>query len=213
MAHGHRGNFGFRISDLPSPSLNPLSEPPVGVALLRRASSRGMRDVVIWRSLATGRLRRIAGRSRGPQRQRRGRRSRHADLGGNRTGPRPAELQRSGDSAIATSLGLWVRFSDWSDGGTARVSHQLSSRGQRGAVPSGVYDQEARLEPPVPSADGAREARSRREEESMPEHRRRRATKRSAAIPIGPKGFGGMAPSSSLPLVGDGATSPSSRRQ
>ena len=46
----------------------------------------------------------------------------------------------------------------------------------------------------------------------MPEHRRRQATKRSAAIPIGPKGFGGMASSSSLPLLGDGETSPSSRR-
>ena len=46
----------------------------------------------------------------------------------------------------------------------------------------------------------------------MPEHRRRRATKRSAAIPIGPKGCGAMAPSSSLPLLGDGETSPSSRR-
>ena len=46
----------------------------------------------------------------------------------------------------------------------------------------------------------------------MPEHRRRRATQRSAATPIGPKGCGGMAPSSSLPLLGDGGTSPSSRR-
>ena len=46
----------------------------------------------------------------------------------------------------------------------------------------------------------------------MPEHRRRRVTKRSATTPIGPKGCGGMAPSSSLPLLGDGGTSPSSRR-
>ena len=46
----------------------------------------------------------------------------------------------------------------------------------------------------------------------MPEHRRRRATQRLAATPIGPKGCGGMAPPSSLPLLGDGATSPSSRR-
>jgi len=46
----------------------------------------------------------------------------------------------------------------------------------------------------------------------MPEHRRRRATKRSATTPIGPKGCGAMAPSSSLPLLGDGGTSPSSRR-
>jgi len=46
----------------------------------------------------------------------------------------------------------------------------------------------------------------------MPEHLRRRATKRSATTPIGPKGCGGMAPSSSLPLLGDGGTSPSSQR-
>ena len=46
----------------------------------------------------------------------------------------------------------------------------------------------------------------------MPEHRRRRATQRSATTPIGPKGCGGMTPSSSLPLLGDGGTSPSSRR-
>ena len=38
----------------------------------------------------------------------------------------------------------------------------------------------------------------------MPEYRRRRATKRSAATPIGPKGCGGMAPPSSLSLLGDG---------
>jgi hypothetical protein len=46
----------------------------------------------------------------------------------------------------------------------------------------------------------------------MPEHRRRRATQRSATTPIGPKGCGGMAPSFSLLLLGDGGTSPSSRR-
>jgi len=46
----------------------------------------------------------------------------------------------------------------------------------------------------------------------MPEHRRRRATKKSATTPIGPKGCGGIAPASSLPLLGDGGTSPSSRR-
>jgi len=46
----------------------------------------------------------------------------------------------------------------------------------------------------------------------MPEHRRRRATTRSATTPVGPKGCGGMAPASSLPLLGDGGTSPSSRR-
>ena len=86
----------------------------------------------------------------------------------------------------------------------ARISHQLSWRGWRSAVPSGVFDPEARPEPPVPTAAGAREPRSRREEESMPEHRRRRATKRQAATPIGPKGCGAMAPPSSLPLLGDG---------
>ena len=80
---------------------------------------------------------------------------------------------------------------------------------------------------------------------SMPEHRRRRATQRSATTPIGPEGYGaasrlvshpwkrvavrrqrpatatslfhrrfygGMSPYSSLPLLGDGGTSPSSRR-
>ena len=46
----------------------------------------------------------------------------------------------------------------------------------------------------------------------MPEHRRRRATRRSATTPIGPKGRGGMAPFPALPLLGDGATSSSSRR-
>jgi hypothetical protein len=34
----------------------------------------------------------------------------------------------------------------------------------------------------------------------MPEHRRRRATQRSGTTPIGPKGCGGMAPSSSCRL-------------
>ncbi len=46
----------------------------------------------------------------------------------------------------------------------------------------------------------------------MPEHLRRRATQRSATTPIGPKGCGGMSPPSSLPLLGAGGTSPSSRR-
>jgi len=79
----------------------------------------------------------------------------------------------------------------------------------------------------------------------MPVHRRRPATQRLAAAPVGPKGYGaaprlvarprtraavrrqlpatatsrfqrrvvgGMTPSSSLPLLGDGGTSPSSRR-
>jgi len=65
MPHGHRKNFGFRISDLLPPIRILLSEPSVGVALSWRASSRGPRDVVRWRSPATARLRRIAGRSRG----------------------------------------------------------------------------------------------------------------------------------------------------
>ena len=72
------------------------------------------------RSLATARLRRIAGRSRGLERQRHGRRSRHADLGSSRTEPGPAKPQRSAGFAIAPSLGLWVRFSDWSEGGIGR---------------------------------------------------------------------------------------------
>jgi hypothetical protein len=46
----------------------------------------------------------------------------------------------------------------------------------------------------------------------MPENRRRRATQRSAPTPIGPEGCGAMSPSSSLPLLGDGGTSLSSRR-
>jgi hypothetical protein len=75
---------------------------------------------VRWRSLATARLRRIAGRSRGLERQRHGRRSRHADLGGYRTEPRPAKPERSAGFAIAPRLGLWVRFSDWSEGGIGR---------------------------------------------------------------------------------------------
>ncbi len=47
----------------------------------------------------------------------------------------------------------------------------------------------------VTFADGACEARSRREEESMQGHRRRRKTKRSPATPIRPKGWGGTGPS------------------
>jgi len=57
---------------------------------------------------------------------------------------------------------------DLSDGSApllTRISHRVSSRGRRGAVPSGVFDQEAWSGPPVPSADGSRESRSRREEE------------------------------------------------
>jgi len=48
----------------------------------------------------------------------------------------------------------------------------------------------------VTFADGACEARSRREEESMQGHRRRRETKRSPATPIRPKGWDGTGPSS-----------------
>ena len=43
--------------------------------------------------------------------------------------------------------------------------------------------------------DGACEERSRREEEAMQGHRRRRETKRSLATPIRPKGGGGTVPS------------------
>ncbi len=49
-------------------------------------------------------------------------------------------------------------------------------------------------------ADGAWEGRSRSEEEVMQGHRRRRATQRSPAIPISPKGAGGTA-SISLSLL------------
>jgi len=45
------------------------------------------------------------------------------------------------------------------------MSHRLSSRGREAVVRCGVCDQEARPGSPVPSADGAREPRSRREEE------------------------------------------------
>src|SRR5438094_10492209 len=50
-------------------------------------------------------------------------------------------------------------------------------------------------------ADGACEARSRSDAEAMLFHRRRIATTRSPATPIGPTGCGGTAPSS-LSLLG-----------
>jgi len=53
---------------------------------------------------------------------------------------------------------------------------------------------------PMAFADGACEARSRSEEEVMQGHRRRRATQRSPATPISPKGGGGTA-SISLSLL------------
>ena len=49
-------------------------------------------------------------------------------------------------------------------------------------------------------ADGACEARSRSQEKAMQGHRRRRATQRSPATPISPKGGGGTA-SISLSLL------------
>ena len=49
-------------------------------------------------------------------------------------------------------------------------------------------------------ADGSCEARSRSEEKAMQGHRRRRATQRSSATPISPKGGGGTA-SISLSLL------------
>ncbi len=49
-------------------------------------------------------------------------------------------------------------------------------------------------------ADGACEARSRSKEKAMQGHRRRRATQRSPATPISPKGGGGTA-SISLSLL------------
>jgi len=52
----------------------------------------------------------------------------------------------------------------------------------------------------VTFADGAWEGRSRSEEEVMQGHRRRRATQRSPATPISPKGGGGTA-SISLSLL------------
>ncbi len=53
--------------------------------------------------------------------------------------------------------------------------------------------------------DGVCEVRSRREEEAVQWHRRRRTTKRSPATPIRPKGWGGTGPSlccSSSPMSG-----------
>src|SRR5205823_10852670 len=49
-------------------------------------------------------------------------------------------------------------------------------------------------------AHGACEARSRREE-AMPEHRRRRATTSSPAIPMRPSGSGGAPAYAALPLL------------
>jgi len=46
--HCWNSNFEFRISNFPSPNCIVQLEPPVGVALLWRASSRGSRDVVSW---------------------------------------------------------------------------------------------------------------------------------------------------------------------
>jgi len=74
------------------------------------------------------------------------------------------------------------------------ISHRLSSRGRRGAVPSGVFDLEIRLESSAPSADGARAPRSRREEEV---DARASSTTSNEEIghetPIGPEGRGSMA--------------------
>jgi len=56
-------------------------------------------------------------------------------------------------------------------------------------------------------ADGACEVRSRSEEEAMQGHRRRRATQRSPATPISPKGGGGTASISLSPLLHDAQTS------
>jgi hypothetical protein len=52
-------------------------------------------------------------------------------------------------------------------------------------------------------ADGACEGRSRSEEEVMQGYRRRRATQRSPATPISPKGGGGTASISLLLLLRD----------
>jgi len=52
-------------------------------------------------------------------------------------------------------------------------------------------------------ADGACEGRSRSEEEEMQGHRRRRATQRSPATPISPRGGGGTAPISLSLLLRD----------
>src|SRR5207237_9853016 len=59
-------------------------------------------------------------------------------------------------------------------------------------------------------ADGACEARSRSDEEAMLIHRRRIATTRSPATPVGPKGCGGVGPSRCSPLLVDERASPAS---
>ncbi len=56
-------------------------------------------------------------------------------------------------------------------------------------------------------ADGSCEVRSRSEEEAMQGHRRRRATQRSPATPISPKGGGGTASISLSLLLHDARTS------
>jgi len=100
------------------------------------------------------------------------------------------------------------------DDSTDWPAHLTGFRREAGEVPCPVGFSTQRsgrcpqCRPPMGLASGSRGARRK----SMPEHLRRRATKRSAATPIGPEGCGGMAPSSSLPLLGDGGTSPSSRR-
>ncbi len=58
-------------------------------------------------------------------------------------------------------LRFWKEFR-W---GPAHISHHVASRGPRDVVRCGVFDLEARPGPPVPSADGACEPRSRRQEE------------------------------------------------
>ena len=81
-------NFGFAVLQLASSAGKPQS-----AWRCRGGPRREGRETwsagALWRATWP----RIAGRSRGLQRQRRGRRSRRTDLGANRTGPRPAESE------------------------------------------------------------------------------------------------------------------------
>jgi hypothetical protein len=89
----------------------------------------------------------------------------------------------------------------------------MRSRREGGEVPCtvGFATKRSGPGPPVSSADWAREPRSRREEEVDARASSTTSNTEIGRDPIGPKGCGGVAPSSSLPLLGDGRTSPSSR--
>jgi hypothetical protein len=126
-------DFEFRISDLPPPSLqhSPGTHSRRGAVaeglVARAARRRGMavvcdRQIAAYRGPQQRPVAAAAGAAKPPRRPR-----------GNRTGPRPAKLQRSGGFAIATRLNLWVRFSDWSDGGIGRPAISTERREENAA--------------------------------------------------------------------------------